>query len=172
MASDGYIKNSDRQGIANTEFGFKYHSQNRDPATGAPSIGWIAQFQTPIASPNLKSSQVLPSFRSVITWEFTHEFALGLMPGLGQQVNDTGQAFTAGIFGAVLNKKLGDSARIFTELSVPSISRSNQNGVVISADIGGAYLFNKETQLGFRAGVGLNPNSPKNYGLLEVAQRF
>ena len=42
LASDGYIKNSDRQGIANTEFGFKYHSQNRDPATGTPSIGWIA----------------------------------------------------------------------------------------------------------------------------------
>ncbi len=94
------------------------------------------------------------------------------MPGVATQANDIGQSYTAGIFGAVLNKKLSEKLRVFVELSMPTISKVDQNGIVASGDIGAAYLLTFNTQLGFRAGLGLNPNSPKNFGLVELAQRF
>ncbi|MEI7531171.1 MAG: transporter [Betaproteobacteria bacterium] len=172
LASDGFMTQNRQQGIGNTAFGFKYHSQDRNEATGTPSISWIAQFQTPIASPYFRTGGILPSFRSVITWNLPNEFALGIMPGVATQANDIGQSYTAGIFGAVLNKKLSEKLRVFVELSMPTISKVDQNGIVASGDIGAAYLLTFNTQLGFRAGLGLNPNSPKNFGLVELAQRF
>ena len=172
IASDGLMTQSGHQGMGNTAFGFKYHSQDRNESTGAPAISWIAHFQTPIASPYFRTSGILPSFRSVITWDLPNEFALGLMPGVAIQANEAGQTYTAGIFSAVLNKKLNEKARVFVELSMPTISKTNHNGILASGDIGAAYLLTNDTQLGFRAGLGLNPNSPRNYGLVELAQRF
>ena len=55
---------------------------------------------------------------------------------------------------------------------MPTISKSNQNGIIASGDVGAAYLLTNDTQLGFRAGMGLNTNSPKQYILMEIAQRF
>lgn len=166
------MSQSGQTGIGNTAFGFKYHSQDRNEPTGTPAISWIAHFQSPIASPYFRTGGILPSLRSVITWDLPNDFALGLMPGVSIQANEAGQTYTAGIFGAVLNKRLSEKIRVFAELSLPTISKPDQNGVVASGDIGGAYLLNNGTQLGFRAGLGLNPNSPRNYGLLEIAQRF
>lgn len=172
IASDGFMAQNGQLGLGNTAFGFKYHSQDRNESTGAPAISWIAQFQTPIASPYFRTGGILPSLRSVITWELPNEFALGLMPGVATQANEAGKTYTAGIFGAVLNKKLNEKLRVFVEISLPTISKPNQNGIVASGDIGAAYLLTNDTQLGFRAGLGLNPNSPRNYGLFEIAQRF
>jgi hypothetical protein len=172
IAADGYVSQSGRQGLGNTAFGFKYHSQDRNEVAGIPAISWIVQFQTPIASPYFRTGGILPSLRSVWTWDLPSDFALGLMPGLATQANEVGQTYTAGIFGAVLNKRINEKVRVFVELSMPTISKPNQNGTIASGDIGAAYLWTNDTQLGFRAGIGLNPNSPKNYGLVEIAQRF
>lgn len=172
LASDGYIHQDGQKGLGNTAFGFKYHSQDRNPQTGTPAIAWIVHFQTPVASPYFRTGGILPSLRSVITWDLPNDYALGIMPGIAVQSNDYGQNYTAGIFGAVLNKRLTDKTRIFIELSMPTISKSNQNGIIASGDVGAAYLLTNDTQLGFRAGMGLNTNSPKQYILMEIAQRF
>ena len=172
IASDGFMNQNGQQGVGNTAFGFKYHSQDRNGEAGTPAIAWIVQFQTPIATPYFRTGGILPSLRSVLTWDLPSDYALGLMPGIATQANEAGQTYTAGIFGAVLNKKLTDKLRAFVELSMPTISKPNQNGILASGDIGAAYLLTNDTQLGFRAGLGLNSNSPKKYGLLEIAQRF
>ncbi len=172
IASDGYIHRDKEDGFGNTSFGLKYHSLDKDPNRALPSISWIAHFQTPIASPAFKNNAILPSFRSVLTWELPSDLALGLMPGIASQINEANQTYTAGIFGAVLNKRLSSNARVFVELSIPTLSKSSENGVVQSADIGSAYLVNNDLQAGFRAGYGLNSNSPKNYFLFEIDQRF
>jgi hypothetical protein len=172
IASDGYLDQAGQQGMGNTALGIKWHSQDRDPATGAPAVSWILHFELPTGSAYFRNDGVLPSLRSVITWDLPQGCALGLMPGVAVQANDRGEQFTAGILGAVLNRKLDDKTRAFVELSMPTISKPEQGGLVASADMGAAYLAGKDTQLGFRSGVGLNPNSPASYVLFEIAQRF
>lgn len=172
IASDGFMNQNGQQGIGNTAFGFKYHSQDRSTDTGAPAVAWIVQFQTPIATSYFRTGGILPSLRSVITWDFPNNYTLGMMPGVATQANEAGQTYTAGIFGAVLNKKINEKWRAFVELAMPTISKPNQNGILASGDIGAAYLLTNDIQLGFRAGVGLNANSPRKYGLVEIAQRF
>jgi hypothetical protein len=172
IASDGFMNENGQRGAGNTAFGFKYQSQDRNSETGAPAIAWIVQFQTPIATPYFRTGGILPSLRSVLTWDLPSDYALGLMPGVATQANEAGQTFTAGIFGAVLNKKINEKWRAFIELSMPTISKQNQNGILASGDIGAAYLLTNDTQLGLRTGMGLNPNSPKIYSLVEIAQRF
>jgi hypothetical protein len=172
IASDGDVNLDGLRGVGNTALGLKYHSQDRNATAGLPSISWIFHLQTPLASPQLRVSPALPSLRTVLTWDLPHEFALGLMPGLAKLTNDAGQTFTAGILGAVLNKQINNKSRVFIELSIPTFSKANQNGVVESFDVGGAYRLTHDTQWGFRAGLGLNANSPKNYFLLELDQRY
>jgi hypothetical protein len=172
IASDGYIDQAGQQGVGNTALGAKWHAQDRNPATGAPAISWIVHFQMPTGSPYFRDDGVLPSLRSVITWDLPNGYALGLMPGIAIQANDKGEQYTAGIFGAVLNRKLDEKTRAFIELSMPTISKPEHDGLVASADVGAAYLATNDTQLGFRTGVGLNPNSPTRYFLFEIAQRF
>ena len=172
LASDGYMNQNGQSGTGNTAFGLKYHAQDRNTELGKASISWILHVQTPMGANNFKTTPLLPSLRSVLTWDLPNDLALGLMPGVGLQSGGDGQTFTAGIFGAVLNKRMSDKTRMFVELSIPTFSKPNQNGVVESFDIGGAYLLTHVTQIGFRAGVGLNSNTAKEYGLFEVDQRF
>ena len=172
VQSDGYMYQNGEKGIGTTAFGFKYQSNSRNLRTGAPAIAWIVHLETPLASSKFRNNGVLPSIRSVITWDLKNNFSLGIMPGLSAQTNISGERFTAGIFGAVLGKKLTNKTRIFVEISAPTISNNNQNGIIISSDLGAAYLLSNDTQIGFRAGKGLNNNSPKQYIVFELAQRY
>jgi hypothetical protein len=94
------------------------------------------------------------------------------MPGIKYDSAEDGHRFTSAIFGVVLNKRLSDQWRVFVESSVPQIAHQRDGGVVASWDLGAAYLVTSETQLGMRAGVAANRNTPSNYLLLELAQRF
>lgn len=172
IQSDGFINQNGERGIGSTAFGLKYQSQMRNLTTGAPAIAWIIHFDTPIATPNYRTGGILPNLRSVITWDLQDDYSIGLMPGVGIQSNSSGETFTSGIFGAVLGKRLSSKFRVFIELTAPSISKPSQNGVITGGDVGAAYLLSNDTQLGFRAGLGLNNNSPKQYLLMEIAQRY
>jgi hypothetical protein len=172
VQSDGYISQNGDRGVGTTAFGFKYRSQGRDLKTGVPAIAWIFHLETPLASPVYRNNGIFPSLRSVITWDLINDFSVAIMPGVAKQVNSAGEAFTGAIFGAVLGKRLSDKTRVFIELSVPTISQSSQAGIIASGDIGAAYLITNDTQVGFRAGLGLNTNSPRQYILFELAQRY
>ena len=76
------------------------------------------------------------------------------------------------ILGAVLNKRVTDQFRVFIEMSAPQISRERDGGVLANWDLGAAYLITNDTQIGVRTGVAANRNTPSNYMLFELAQRF
>jgi outer membrane putative beta-barrel porin/alpha-amylase len=135
-------------------------------------VSWILHFDTPSGSDPFKGNGIRPSLRSVITWELPHDLALGLMPGIKYDTGDDGHRFTSAIFGAVLNKRVNDRFRAFVEMSASQIAHARDGGVLADWDVGAAYLINNDVQLGVRTGVAANRNTPNNYVLFELAQRF
>ena len=172
IAPDGYMHQNNRAGRADTAFGMKWHAQDRDAARNRPAVSWIAHLDTPSGIAQLRRPGLRPSLRSVITWELPYDLALGLMPGVVYDVADDGHRYTAAIFGAVLTRRINEKFRAFVEFSGRQIARAADGGVVASWDVGAAWLASNDTQLGVRAGVAANRNTPNNYLLFEIAQRF
>jgi hypothetical protein len=172
VAPSGYLRQDGRSGSGDTAIGLKWHAQDRGGVGGAPAVSWILHADLPSGSRAVRGEGLRPSLRSVITWELPGDYALGLMPGLRRDSADGGHRFTSGIFGAVLNKKLSESWRAFVELAVPQWARSRDGGVLATWDAGAARLFGNDAQIGVRAGVAANRNTPGSYVLLELARRF
>ena len=107
-----------------------------------------------------------------MTWDLPHELALGVMPGIKYDTADDGHRFTSAIFGAVLNRKFTEQFRAFIEASVPQVAHARNGGVMASWDVGAAWLIGNDAQIGIRIGVAANRNTPSDYALFEVAQRF
>jgi hypothetical protein len=57
-------------------------------------------------------------------------------------------------------------------MSAPQIAHARDGGVLVDWDAGAACLVNNDVQLGVRTGVAANRNTPSNYVLFELAQRF
>jgi Putative MetA-pathway of phenol degradation len=172
FASEGFERRDGQTVRGGSAIGIKWRSNARDPATGKPAIAWIAHFELPVAGTTQTGRSLRPSLRSVITWELPHDLALGLMPGLRYQLGQAGHAYTSGILGVVLNRRVDDRSRLFVEFSAERIARTKDAEALASWDIGGAYLVNANTQIGFRASVAANRTTPSSRLTLELAQRF
>ncbi len=172
LAPDGYIRENKRAGRGDTALGIKWHAQDRDAKKGVAAVSWIAHIDTPSGGSQLRKNGARPSLRSVITWELPHDLALGLMPGLKYDVADDGHRYAAAILGMVLNKRINERWRAFVEFSGRQIAHAADGGVVASWDIGAAWLASNDTQIGARAGIAANGNSPNHFVLFEIAQRF
>jgi hypothetical protein len=172
VAPEGYDRQDGKSGLGDTAFGIKWHSQDRDALQGKAAVSWILHLDTPSGSNQFRGNGIRPSLRSVITWDLPHELALGLMPGIKYDTGENAHRFTSVIFGAVLNKRLNDRLRAFVELSASQIAHTRDGGVLASWGLGAAYLVNNDLQLGIRSGVAANRNTPNNYMLFELAQRF
>jgi len=172
VAPEGYFRQDGQSGWGDTAFGFKWHAQDRNALQGKPAVSWILHVDTPSGSSQFGKSGIRPSLRSVITWDLPDDLVLGLMPGIKYDSREDGQRFTSAILGAALTKRLNDKLRAFVELSASQIARSSDGGVLASWDIGAAYLVNDNFQLGVRSGIAANRNTPNNYVLFELAQRF
>jgi len=172
LAPEGYVRQDGRSGIGETAFGIKWHSQDRDQSRGKAAVSWILHVDTPSGSEQFKRNGLRPGLRSVITWDLPSDLALGVMPGLKYDTREDGQRFRSAILGAVLNKRFDERVRVFVEFSAVQIAHASDGGVLASWDAGIAYLVNNDFQLGLRAGVAVNRNSPNSHVLFEVAQRF
>jgi len=159
-------------GTGDTALGVKWHAQDRDKLTNTPAVAWILNFKVPTGSKEFEGSDITPSLRSVITWELPHDLALGFMPGVKYGAAPDGHRFASGIVGLVLNKQWTETFRTFVENSTSQIARSQDGGVMMSWDVGAAYLVANDWQIGFRAGVAANKNTPNNFVLFELAGRF
>lgn len=159
-------------GMGNTALGLKWHSQDRDGATNTPAVSWILHFEAPSGTGPFKGHGVAPSLRSVITWELPHELALGFMPGVRYGSTSDGHRFASLISGLVLNKQWTEKFRTFIENAAPQIAHAGDGGVVMSWDVGAAYLVTRDWQPGIRGGVAANRNTPDEYLLIELAGRF
>lgn len=161
-----------RSGNGDFALGLKWHSQDADGAAGKPAISWIYHLDTPTGSDGFRGRGVRPSLRSVITWEMPADLSLGLMPGMKYDAGANGHRFTSGILGAVLGKRWPGNFRTFVETSATQIARAHDGGVLLSWDVGAAYLVNNDWQIGARIAVGANRNTPNNLFLLSLAGRF
>jgi hypothetical protein len=159
-------------GTGDTALGVKWHAQDRDKSTNAPAVSWILHFEAPAGSSAFKERGIAPSLRSVITWELPHDLALGFMPGVKYGAAPDGHRFVSGIVGLVLNKQWTETFRTFVENSAPQIAHAADGGVVMSWDVGAAYLVTNDWQIGFRAGAAANKNTPDSIVLFELAGRF
>ena len=107
-----------------------------------------------------------------MTWDFPHDLTLGLMPGIKYDAGEDGHRFTSGILGAVLNTRLTERSRAFFEASATQLAHARDGGVLADWNVGAAYLLRRETQIGFRAGIAANRNTPNGVVLFELAQRY
>jgi hypothetical protein len=153
-------------------FGLKWHSQDRDPATGASSVAWILHLAAPSYAKQKEVSRLHASIRSVITWELPQDWSLGLMPGIASAASSSGTRYAYASLGVVLGKRLNDRWRVFIESASPQIAQARHGGVVSSWDIGTALLISNDLQIGARISQDLNHNTPSNSLLLELAARF
>jgi hypothetical protein len=159
-------------GTGDTALGVKWHAQDRDRSSNTPAVSWILHFEAPTGTGEFKGSGITPSLRSVITWELPRDLALGVMPGAKYGAAPDGHRFVSGVLGVVLNKQWTKTLRTFVENSTPQIAHGRDGGVVSSLDIGAAHLIDNDWQIGFRAGVAANKNTPNKFLLLELAGRF
>ena len=158
--------------MADTAIGLKWHSQDRDAATATPAVSWILHADMPSGSGAARGNGVRPSLRSVITYELAHDWSLGLMPGIKRDTTARGERYTSAILGIVAGKRLSDKLRVFAELAAPQIARASNGGVQMSWDMGAAYLLDNDWQIGIRAAVRANRNTPDNAVLLALSGRF
>ena len=159
-------------GTGDTALGLKWHSQDKDSSTNTPAVSWILHFEAPTGSGEFKERGITPSLRSVITWELPHDLALGFMPGLKYGAAPDGHRVVSGVVGLVLNKQWSETLRTFVENSSPQIARRRDGGVIMSWDVGAAYLITNDWQVGIRAGLAANRNTPNSQLLIEIAGRF
>lgn len=172
IAPEGYIRQDGQSGWGDTAIGIKWHAQDRDAIRGKPAVSWILHVDTPSGSPQFGGNGIRPSLRSVICWELPDDAVFGLMPGIKYDSREDAHRFTSAILGAALTKRLNEKLRAFVELSASQIAHGSDGGVLASWDIGAAYLVNENFQLGVRSGIAANRNTPNNYVLFELAQRF
>jgi len=172
IAPGGFARQDGRTGAGDVAFGFKWHARDRNPEQGNAAVSWILHVETPSGSSQFRGNGLRPSVRSVMTWDLPRDLALGLMPGIKSDTRGDGHRFTSAIFGAVLNKRINDRFRAFVEFSAPQMARADDGGVLASWDIGAAWLVGNDIQIGVRAGVAANRNTPNGYALVELAQRF
>ena len=172
VAPEGFIRQDGQSGWGDTALGFKWHAQDKDALQGKPAVAWIVHLDTPSGSSQFGRSGIRPSLRAVITWDLPDDLVFGLMPGIKSDMREDAHRFTSAILGAALTKQLSPNFRAFVELSAAQIARSSDGGVLVNWDIGAAYLINDSLQLGARAGIAANRNTPSNFVLFELAQRF
>jgi Putative MetA-pathway of phenol degradation len=153
-------------GYADFALGFKWHQDDGDEKTMAPSTAWLFHLDMPAGSKAFLSHQVRPSLRYVAEWELANDYSMGVMPGLIYEVNDTGDRYWAGIFGLVVGKSFSDKFRGFVEFGGQSITSRRNGGSQLTFDIGVAYLLNDLVQLDLLYNRGLNQYTPDdNIGL-------
>ena len=172
IAPEGFIRQGGMSGTGDIALGIKWHSHDGSPYPGNAAVSWILHVDTPSGSDRFRGNGLRPSLRSVITWDLPFGLALGVMPGVKSDTRADGHRFASAIFGSVLNKRINNRFRVFGELSVPQVARSANGGVLADWDLGAAYLVTPDLQVGIRAGIAANRNSPTSYTLLELAQRF
>lgn len=149
----------DVSGMADSSLGVKWHVRDGDER-GAPALGVLLHADLTSGARAVRAAGVRPSLRGVAEWELADEFSVGVMPGLASEVGDDGRRFTSGIAAVTLGKQWNERWRSFVELAAPRIAPARHGGSLLTFDIGGAWLLNKQCQIDAALSAGLNRNTP------------
>lgn len=146
-------------GYADTALGLKWHTM--DASGSLPSVGVLLHADADSGSRFLRGQGWRPSLRVVGEWELANDYALGIMPGVGVERDESGR-YRYGILGVVLGKSFGERLRGFAEVALPHIARGAHGGTQASFDIGGAWLLSDSVQVDAMYSRGLNSRTPDN----------
>lgn len=147
------------RGYADTELGIKWHVA--DAHGSAPSVGILAHAALPTGSAEFRGAGVRPSLRVSSEWDLPADLSLAVMPGIAADTTDDGRRFTMGVFAVALTKAWTPQWHGFAELAAPRIARSRDGGNQVGVDGGLAYLADKDCQVDFSVGRGLNRRTPE-----------
>jgi hypothetical protein len=149
---------STQRGFGDLSIGVKWHAQ--DEQGYRPSLGFLLHADLDSGSAAFRGHGVRPSLRMAAEWELPNDMSLGVMPGIAYESGDAGGHYASGIFGIVLGKSWNDRFRTFAEISAPAIARARNGGTEASADIGAAWLINRNFQVDTAFSRGLNRRTP------------
>jgi hypothetical protein len=163
---------SNRNGMADTAIGLKWHTQDKNADSSTAAVSWILQAELPTGTRNLRGQGVRPSLRSIVARDLPNDYSIGFMPGIKYDKRDDGHGFVSGSFGVVAGKRWSDKFRTFVELEASQIAKAENGGTFLYKNIGAAYLISNDLQIGGRMGWRANNNTPDMYYLLSIAVRF
>jgi hypothetical protein len=119
----------------------------------------LAHVDLDSGSTAFRGNDLRPSLRIVAEWNLPAGLSLGVMPGLSFDKDQNGNRNWNGIFATVLGKSLSEQTRVFVEIALPQIARSQHGGTVATLDIGMAYLLSPKWQIDTALYKGLNKNT-------------
>lgn len=158
-------------GASDIALGAKWHTVDSDPARGIPDQAWLFHVNLPTGSREFEGQGARSSVRWTAEWGLDHGIAVGLMPGIVWDRDESG-GFVSGQLGAVVGKSFTPAVRGFAELAFAQIAGSRHGGNVVTADLGVAGLVGVNWQWDTAVIIGLNEDSP-DWGItVGLAGRF
>ncbi len=174
LETDGWLRTGGlaerASGMADLSVGAKYHVTDTDDA--GPSLAWLIHADLPTGKDAFRGHGTRPSLRLVAEWELPQDYSLGLMPGVIRDSNESGDRYTAGIFGLVVGKAWNDRVRSFAEVAMPQIAGGRNGGTVAVLDLGSAWLLSNDVQVDVAYSAGLNDNAPDHALTVGLSARF
>jgi hypothetical protein len=170
MHTDGGATSTSERGYADASLGVKWHAL--DAKGGLPSIGFLAHLDLASGSRAFRGDGVRPSLRMAAEWDLPNDYALGVMPGIIRGRDDSGQGFTAAIFGIVLGKEWTEQVRTFVEFAAPQLAAERHGGTVATFDIGAAYLVSRHWQVDTALSAGLTKQTSNLSWTIGLSTRF
>lgn len=157
-------------GYADTSVGAKWHVM--DESGTSPSVGVLAHLDLDSGSAAFRGNGLRPSLRVVAEWDLPAGLSLGVMPGLTFDKDQNGERSWNGIFAAVLGKSLNEQTRVFVEVALPQVARTQHGGTVATLDVGMAYLLSPTWQIDTALYKGLNKNTADLTWTVGLSSKF
>ena len=144
-------------GVSDVALGMKWAFLESSGA--GPSMGALVHADLPSGSDDFRGQGLRPSLRITAEWDLGSDWAIGVMPGVIYDNDDTGR-FVAGVLGAVVAKGITDGLGVFLEVAFEQLAEDQRGGNVGFVDFGGSFLLNDRWQLDAAAVVGVTDEAP------------
>jgi len=165
VEGNGYIHADGANGFAPASLGMKYHFAD------APSLGVIARVFVPSGTGAQRSHTTAVDVRLAADINLSDKWSLN--PNIGVASQDDGDGrFASGLAALTVQYNISDQANVFVDGALQS---PEERGGTISliADVGGALIVGRNTQLDVSVGWGAHGTTPPNVFLAAgISRRF
>lgn len=157
-------------GFADIALGMKYHVPGEGPFSASSALLFHVDLET--GAEEFAGDGARPSLRYVAEWELADRWAMGVMPGVAYNTDDTGDRYVSGIAGITVAYSWTERFRSFAEIAAEELGASDHAKAQVSFDTGVAYLVSDDVQLDAAVYSGLNKNTPDTTGTLGLSIRW
>jgi hypothetical protein len=170
LETEGRMNSPSGRGFADVSVGAKWRLQ--EGGKDAPALALIGQVDLPSGSRAYKGQGYRPSFLIATEWELSPEMTLAVMPGILRDRDDSGSAFTAGVFAISLDTEFTEQLHGFVELASSQIARGRHGGTMATFDVGVTYTLSKDWQVDTAFFKGLNRRTADLNWTVGLSRRF